>query len=163
MIYFTADYHLGHTAIIDSCDRPFKSVQQMDKVIILNHNSVVHLNDDVYLIGDLSLATKTHRGTLEQYIHNLNGRIHLIVGNHDIRDCVFLHEIGIYSIHYPYLEVEEFICIHDPAASCTDRSRTFLHGHIHTLFSRYKNCVNVGVDVNNFTPVSIESIRKNNP
>ena len=54
MIWFTADLHLAHKNIINLCNRPFKSVEEMDETIINNWNSVVRENDDVYVVGDFA-------------------------------------------------------------------------------------------------------------
>jgi calcineurin-like phosphoesterase family protein len=53
VIYFTADLHLGHANIINHCDRPFSSVEEMDEHLINAWNSRVRPNDTVYIIGDL--------------------------------------------------------------------------------------------------------------
>lgn len=159
MKFITADYHLGHHGIIESCDRPFTQIRHMDSAIIRNHNKVVGDNDDVYILGDFSMYTKTHRGALAEYVRKLKGRLHLIMGNHDVRDPWFWTELGFWSVHAPYFELEEFVLVHDPALSQVWTSRWFLCGHIHTLFYMQRNCLNVGVDMHNFTPLSLEQVR----
>ena len=47
MIFFTADTHFGHANVIKHDDRPFKTVEEMDKAIIDNWNSVVGDKDEV--------------------------------------------------------------------------------------------------------------------
>lgn len=94
MIYFTSDMHLGHEAIIHMCNRPFKNVEEMNKVLIRNFNSMVHKNDTVYLLGDV-----THRVSLDEaneLISKLNGHKILICGNHDKKYDESLFE-GIYD------------------------------------------------------------------
>ena len=134
MIYFSSDLHLGHDEIVSLCNRPFRNSTQMDKRIIRNFNEIVKPDDDLYILGDFSIKTKSHRGAYENWTQKLNGRKHLIMGNHDVKDPTFYSDIGFYSIHYPYFEVEEFICVHDPALSQVDRGRIFLCGHVHDLF-----------------------------
>ena len=53
MIYFTSDQHLGHPAIISMQNRPFQDVEDMNRTIINNYNSVVHKDDVVYILGDI--------------------------------------------------------------------------------------------------------------
>ena len=51
MVYFTADMHFGHRAIINMQSRPFESVEEMNRVLLQNFNSVVHKDDTVYILG----------------------------------------------------------------------------------------------------------------
>ena len=53
MVYFTADMHFGHRAIINMQSRPFESVEEMNRVFLQNFNSVVHKDDTVYILGDI--------------------------------------------------------------------------------------------------------------
>ena len=47
MVYFTADMHFGHRGIIAMQNRPFESVEEMDRVLLQNYNAVVHRDDTV--------------------------------------------------------------------------------------------------------------------
>lgn len=79
-IWFSSDYHLQHAKPFIYTPRGFLSVEEMNQAIIANHNNCVKPNDDVYLLGDILL------GELEsglELLTQLNGRIHLIRGNHD--------------------------------------------------------------------------------
>lgn len=80
MIYFIADLHLGHTNCLGFDNRPFKNIKEQDDFIIDNWNNTIKENDDVYILGDFSWydATKTI-----EIFSKLNGRLHLIKGNHD--------------------------------------------------------------------------------
>ena len=53
-IFVTSDLHLGHKKIINHCDRPFESVDHMNKVIVNNWNKTIRPRDTVYFLGDLS-------------------------------------------------------------------------------------------------------------
>lgn len=75
MDYFTSDTHFSHTNIIKYCNRPFKSVEEMDEVLIANWNSVVKKTDQVFHLGDFGYNYKIAQ--------RLNGHKHLIWGNHD--------------------------------------------------------------------------------
>jgi calcineurin-like phosphoesterase family protein len=80
MIFFTADHHFGHRAIIDYAGRPFESVEVMDETLIGTWNARVGPKDEVYHLGDVSLC-RTAR--TKEILSRLNGRIYLIRGNHD--------------------------------------------------------------------------------
>ena len=79
-VWFTADWHLGHQRIIELCDRPFDSVEQMNEELIDNHNALVGQDDVVWMLGDMNM------GDIEaglKLVSRINGRKHLICGNHD--------------------------------------------------------------------------------
>lgn len=40
-IWFTADFHLGHKNIVRHCNRPFDTVEEMNRTIIERLNSLV--------------------------------------------------------------------------------------------------------------------------
>lgn len=80
MIYFTSDQHFGHSNILKHTGRPFSSIEEMDAALIRNWNAKVHRNDIVYILGDLFFRNST---PAEEYLHQLKGVKHLIIGNHD--------------------------------------------------------------------------------
>jgi calcineurin-like phosphoesterase family protein len=79
-IWFTSDTHFGHKNIIKFSNRPFKDEHHMNEELIRLWNSVVHEDDDVYHMGDVSL---TNNGITNNILYRLNGNIHLITGNHE--------------------------------------------------------------------------------
>ena len=148
-VFFTSDTHFYHGNIIRFCNRPFKDVEMMNETIISNWNNTVGQDD---------------------------GKIYLIMGNHDLKNIrqgyinrfehvvMQMHiEVGkqrIYLNHYPFL--------------CFDggyKDVWQLFGHVHTrknntgidaarLQYLYPTQYDVGVDNNNFTPVSFEQVKK---
>lgn len=174
MIYFTADQHFGHYNIIECFNRPFKSDRQMDKQLIANWNETVTDDDIVYVLGDLTMKGLEQKSYVKNIVNRLNGHKHLILGNHDLLKPSDYVEIGFISVHTsldlwipaqcPWIPGytgpgERFILNHDPAASITMKNQTWLVGHVHTLFKTLGNAINVGVDVHNFRPVSLDTIR----
>lgn len=80
MIYFTSDLHFGHKNIINFCRRPFHSVENMNKLMVMNWNEVVQPDDTVYILGDFAMGQI--RETLP-IAEQLNGEKLLVPGNHD--------------------------------------------------------------------------------
>ena len=172
--FFTSDTHFNHANIIKFCNRPFKDVEQMNDVMIANWNSVIGKDDTVFHLGDFCLG-----GAAEwtKILDRLNGKIYLIMGNHDLKNIrqgfisrfehvamQMLIEIGkkrIYLCHYPFLCFE---------GSYKDDVWQ-LFGHVHTRRSNsgidagrlqylYPTQYDVGVDNNNFTPVSFGQVKR---
>ena len=78
-VFFTADLHLWHKKM--ALLRGYESVEAMTWAIVDAWNEeIFDPTFDVYLLGDVSLGNNT--GTLEA-LEELEGRIHLIRGNHD--------------------------------------------------------------------------------
>jgi calcineurin-like phosphoesterase family protein len=165
-VFFTADTHLGHENIIKYCNRPFKSLEQMDKVLIHNWNQRVKAEDVVYFLGDFCFKNteggKPGEGVAKNalfWLSRLRGNVVFLKGNHDkrnsmntkLKSCII--EIGgeeIYLCHNP----EDF----------NKNYRINLVGHVHEKW-KIKNegnvvLVNVGVDQWNFRPVTWEEIMK---
>ena len=169
MNFYTADLHFGHKRIIELDHRPFSSVEEMDQTIIENWNKKIRKNDDVYIIGDVCFKDA------EKYLKQLNGRKHLIIGNHDkniIKNkeaCKHfvsmdyykkIHENGktIILCHYPIAEWDGFF-----------RDSYHIYGHIHNsknasyqFMKQYENALNAGCMINNYEPVTLEELIENN-
>lgn len=84
MNFYIADTHFGHANILKYDNRPFMSVEEMDKTIINNWNKVVSNTDTVYMLGDVSWYPRFTEKTGE-ILNKLNGYKILIRGNHDNR------------------------------------------------------------------------------
>lgn len=82
-VWFTADTHIGHRNIIKYCQRPFSDVEDMNKTLISNWNKVVGINDYVFHLGDFSVGGAAEWTSL---LDSLNGRIFLVLGNHDMNN-----------------------------------------------------------------------------
>ncbi len=165
MIYFTSDLHLGHENILRFANRPFDNIEEMNRTLIANYNALVSNEDTVYILGDLAYRIPVTEAN--EIISRLNGKKHLIVGNHDknydrslfeeVVDYKQLHTHSKYFtlMHYPMLEWAKMRC-----------KSIMLHGHMHNEGMDYniecrKNGIrrfDVGVDANNFCPVAITTI-----
>ena len=164
MLYFTSDLHLGHKNIITLQYRPFELIEEMDRVLIDNFNSVVKKNDTVFILGDICYRLKLDKAN--EVISRLNGRKYLIKGNHDLEyDPALFVDVRDYMT--VSLNGKYFTLMHYPMLSWPKKERGSiqLHGHIHARMDynernraegikRY----DVGVDANDFYPVSVDSI-----
>lgn len=169
MNFYISDLHLGHSNIMKLSKRPFKTIEEMDETLIKNWNEKVTDNDDVYILGDFSYKSGKNP---KEYLDRLNGRKHLIIGNHDgrilkdpscrkcfvdIKDIDTIQDNGktVVLFHYPITEWNGFF-----------RGVIHLYGHIHNnvenetykLISQIKNSYNVGVDILDFCPRTLNEV-----
>jgi len=173
--YFTSDLHLGHNNIIKLCNRPFTSLEEMDRTIIQNINNTVYERDTLYIIGDL--IYKSSKDPIE-YIKQIKCKKVLILGNHDTwyhKDPTlynkYFQEVTQYldraidgrrviMFHYPILEWQGYHsnnCYH-------------IYGHTHSDFLYNKESAqrklveseprmfNATVDRNQFKPQTLEQL-----
>ena len=86
-VFFISDLHFGHKYVIAFDKRPFKNVQEMEREMIRRWNAKVSPEDHVFVVGDMfGKVTTAHAGEI---VHTLNGKIHLIRGNHDPKGELF--------------------------------------------------------------------------
>ena len=146
MYYFTADEHFGHFNIIKYCNRPFGTVEEMDETIVSNHNEVVKSGDVVVHVGDLTLK----RDAIE-YIKRLNGNHVFLRGSHDY----WLSKKNM-TIWEKKIDDQYIVACHYAMRSWP---RSFhgswqVYGHSHGKLKPIGKQWDVGVDNNNFYPVS---------
>lgn len=163
--YFWSDPHFFHANILRYCDRPFKDINEQESVLIKNYNSVVKPEDVCYWLGDAGFFRQPDQ--LGRILGRLNGTKILILGNHDEFPAFTYVNQGFISVHTSLvLHDLGWVLNHDPAVHCCmSPDMKLIHGHIHTLFKHVKStpgvdCVNVGVDMWNFTPVSEAQIQE---
>jgi len=172
MKFYTADPHFDHARIIALCNRPFNDVVEMQETIVERWNAKVTDKDDVYILGDFCFGVTA---SLE-FIGKLNGTKHFITGNHDdkamkklislkndtvkgspLNRCIFHGDLKsikdnntkVVLCHYPIFEWHGSF-----------RGAIHLHGHCHGNIGKSfkKDAWDVGVDVWNFEPVTLEEI-----
>lgn len=164
MVYFTADMHFGHRGIIAMQNRRFESVEEMDRVLLQNYNAVVHKDDTVYILGDICHHMKIEDA--DALIRKLNGKKYLIKGNHDKnydpRLFADMQDFMTASVNGQY-----FAMMHYPMFSWPKKNSGSIqvHGHIHARMDYNERNraegtrrFDVGVDANNFFPVSVMQI-----
>ena len=178
-VFMTSDTHFFHKNIITSCNRPFKDENEMNEVLINNWNSVIDDESVVFHLGDFAWGGYNKWKTI---IDKLNGHIVLIKGNHDDKNLsktaekeffdyvtyqlkVRIENRVVYLNHYP------FLCYAGVYREPKDQVWA-LHGHIHLgpnslggldvprMEHLFPTQYDVGVDMNNYTPVSWNDIKE---
>lgn len=175
-VWFTSDTHFGHANIIKYCKRPFESVDAMNEQLISNWNAVVGKDDHVFHLGDFAFGNPS---TWKSIRERLNGKIYLIIGNHDERfveenDPSELFEWCGSQAHL-YVGKRSIYLNHCPltcfAGAWTGLDAAWqLFGHVHSgpntksgldynrLNNLFPTQYDVGVDNNNFFPVSFSDL-----
>lgn len=151
--YYTADTHFNHANIIQFCGRPYSNVELMTEDMIRIWNETVNEDDDLYHLGDFAMGNKTQ--ALE-ILAQLNGRKHLIRGNHDPNR---LAESSLWESVHQYLRLGDLIMFHFPIEEWNNMKygTIHLHGHTHGRSTSMTNRYDVGWDVYG-RPVTIEEI-----
>jgi len=157
-IFFTADTHFGHANIIKYLDRPFSSISDMDYSIIYNWNDNIDKDDTIYHLGDFAWRN------IENYRNHLNGKIHLILGNHD---RLKRHEFKLFESVSPYKEIrvgKQTIVLMHYAMRVWNKSHFgswHLFGHSHGTLPQPENYLgmDVGVDCWDFRPISFDDVK----
>ena len=177
-IWFTSDLHFGHKNILKFCKRPWDTVEEMDEGLIQNWNRVVGKDDLVFNLGDFAFATN---GRWKELLNQLNGHHYLILGNHDVvrwpgdktmelfegvshQMILKIDGRTVYLNHYPYL------CF-GGAWRKLEYAVYQLFGHVHSgpncngadtdrLINLFPYQYDVGVDNNNYTPVSWQQVQE---
>ena len=168
--WFVSDTHFGHIKDFLWSPRGFNSIQEHDEAIIRNWNEIIGPEDEVYHLGDVMLNDNEHG---LECIKKLNGKIHLMLGNHDTDNRAILYEecsniveicfakklkIGKYYFwlcHYPTITAN----YDDDKPWAKHLINIYGHTHQQTKFyndNPYMYCA--CLDAHNNYPVSLEQI-----
>ena len=173
MIYFTSDTHFGDKKILASRTM-FETVEQMDETLIAKWNEKITKDDTVYILGDI---TPKGINVMKSYVNRLNGKKHLIIGNHDMKwykNTVDLSDVFESAKHSDIISVDEIYLTlsHFPMfefLGCNGRYY-HIHGHLHNRkFKPYEyikrnvpRALNAGMDINGFVPCTLTELIENN-
>lgn len=175
MIWFTSDLHLGHANVLRFANRPWPSIEKMNKALIDSINVKVSPADELYILGDYSYKlTKELAAALRIRIRCQN--VHLVPGNHD-KDWSLQDFKDTFILEPPICQLKvngiKIILSHYPLADWPAMSHGswHLHGHIHSQrlqgLATYNELnqmqgilrYDVGVDANKYEPVSWQNLQ----
>ena len=160
MRYFTADLHLNHTGVIEYDDRPYSSVEKMNQCLIDNWNAIITKADIVYILGDFCWSGAN---TAMIFLQQLKGQIHLIRGNHNSLNLGMRRMFAFVSWQKKIkIDEDRYVLSHYAFRTWAgkDKGVVNLHGHSHGNLEPMKNAIDVGCNVWDYKPISIEVIRK---
>lgn len=155
MYFFTADEHYWHRNIIEYCSRPYADVVEMNEAIIANHNSIVGQSDTTIHAGDFALCQKEDA---EKIIRRLNGKHVFMNGSHD-RWMQEMNKWHLIQIKFQGQRV--YICHFCMKTWPASHYNTWhLYGHSHGALGPVGKSWDIGVDNNNFFPLSEDDVIK---
>jgi len=149
-----ADLHFGHA--VAATHRGFDSVDEHDKWIISQWNSVVGKNDLTFVLGDITLNQK-----FLPLMKKLKGNKHLIMGNHD--DFSIHRYLLYFNKVYGILKYKGFWLSHAPIKEGSLRGKPNIHGHTHGRESYNFPYICVCVDSLDGVPIEFTKIVEDNP
>lgn len=157
--FVISDNHFWHFNIIKLCDRPFSSTEEMNETMIENWNSVVSNEDVVYNLGDFAYG-KGSREHIAETRARLNGKIILILGNHDRQTKTWYQRAGFEEV----ISDEFIVCPRANHVILSHRKEEVkeywlnIHGHSHTKGHNDRNHYCVSVENINYTPVDLDEL-----
>ena len=159
--WFTSDTHFYHANIIKYCNRPFADVEEMNKALVDNWNSIVGNDDIVWHLGDFALGKKEN---VLEILPKLNGKINLVMGNHDHHKLNFYYDAGFHRVYDRKVIINDFVILsHAPLMFLNDNCPFYnVFGHVHdsALHQTWtKSSCCVCVERHDYKPVSWEEIQ----
>lgn len=166
-IYLISDSHFNHDRSFIYEPRGFKNIYDHDIALVKNWNSIIKPEDEVYHLGDVMLGDNTNG---LKCLHQLNGKIHIIRGNHDTDTRIELYKnasnvVEIVDAKYIRYKKYHFFLTHYPCITGNLEKDNLkgmtcnFYGHTHQKNNFYEDrpyMYHVGVDSHNCMPVRIE-------
>ena len=154
--WITSDFHFFHYNILkfqeerrnilglneSDMENVDEAVEKQNQWLIELWNKTVKKQDIIYFLGDFSFA---NRENTEKLLKKLNGKKHLIVGNHDkslvglenyFESVNQIKEVKFHYKQYDWIDSNETFCIeicHYPLLTWNRRTHgsCMVHGHCH--------------------------------
>jgi calcineurin-like phosphoesterase family protein len=158
-IYFTSDTHFGDPRVLRIDHRPFPALADHDAALVARWNEVVGDDDVVWHLGDV--AGPSRAAEVGAILAALKGEKHLVIGNNDGEATI--RAAGWASVqHYAELTSEghRLVLCHYPFRTWNGMGKGAidLHGHSHGRLGPVPRQYDVGVDAQDFRPVTLSQV-----
>lgn len=155
--FFTSDEHLGHFNVIKYNNRPWKSLAEMNQGLIDNFNSKVSNSSNNVTIhcGDFCWS-RTYEDAYRNYIRHLNGKHVFLMGSHD----TWLKGERHHEMWEGRIGDQVVVACHY-AMRVWPKSHYgswMVYGHSHGNLPPFGKSFDVGVDNNNYFPLSFDEL-----
>lgn len=169
-IWFTSDTHFGHDRDFMFTARGLTNIEDHDELLFSLWNELVAPDDEVYHLGDVFLLNNEHGLDL---LSKLNGKIHIIIGNHDTKTRVELFNqcsnvVEVTQVKELKVGKHYFWLCHYPTLTACEDGKPLsehlicLHGHLHSgnkfLFPNNPYIYNVNPEAQGNRPVALDDI-----
>lgn len=140
MIYFTADWHLGHNNVLEFDKKRWEKFYNIDDhdLWIISQIASLSSKDEVYFLWDLAWKfSEHHQSWVFEYMDKIKCKMHWILWNHDYKALIKKYWGYFETInHYHELKYNKrkFILTHYPFETWwwMYRSIPTIHLHWHT-------------------------------
>lgn len=154
-ILFMGDCHFGHENQIRW--RPFESEEDITNKIISNLKKKVNKRDIIYFLGDIILDRRRI-----DILDEIPGKKILIAGNHCTERIPMRELVNVFDDVHAIMKYKEFWLSHAPIHPDELRGNLNIHGHVHTNTIPDPRYINVSCEAINYSPISLQEIRKLN-
>ena len=141
---YISDLHFYHEGLCRKMDmRPFHDYREMNEAMIAAWNAKVNARDEVYILGDFSIAKGL---ATNEILKQLKGRLYMIRGNHDafLDDAQFQKERFLWIRDYAEIKDagRKVVLSHYPVFCYNGQYRKdngipfvyMLYGHVHNTY-----------------------------
>lgn len=161
-VFITSDTHFYHENIIKYCNRPFVNKEEMNTELIRRWNVTVPKDALVWHLGDFCFGKKEN---IQEILPKLNGKINLVLGNHDHQKFQFYYDVGFHRVYDRPVTINNFyILSHTPVQWIRDDLPfANIYGHVHNMemYKTFtKNTCCVCVERWDYKPVAMTHIMK---
>jgi len=170
--FFTADFHLGMSKILEYSHRPFKTVEKMNAALVRSCNERAKEEDIIIHVGDFcqygdDRGVEGMKVNPAEYIKQIKPTFVNLQGNHDLNNktpCLCKSMRTSLGKLFPDVSVSHYPSYDSRAAGTFKVGDIHVHGHRHsgkviTIDEEHRVLnLNVGVDLWNYKIVSEQEL-----